>query len=69
MVIHQLPNTPETLFLRILGRGKVQRQAVEELENLLVNKIVDQVIVLSREKFTPMLLQLSRDQLLARFRS
>ena len=34
IAIHQLPNTPETLFLRILGKGKVQRQAVEELEAL-----------------------------------
>ena len=35
--IHQLPSTPETLFLRILGKGKVQRQAVEELETLTNN--------------------------------
>ena len=34
IAIHQLPNTPETLFLRILGKGKVQRQAVEGLEAL-----------------------------------
>jgi hypothetical protein len=34
VAIHQLPSTPETLFLRILGKGKVQRQAVEELEAL-----------------------------------
>ncbi len=37
IAIHQLPITPETLFLRILGRGKVQRQAVEELEILANN--------------------------------
>ncbi|MEH2161264.1 MAG: hypothetical protein V7K38_09485 [Nostoc sp.] len=37
IAIHQLPSTPETLFLRILGRGKVQRQAVEELEALSDN--------------------------------
>ncbi|OBQ32207.1 MAG: hypothetical protein AN487_22825, partial [Anabaena sp. CRKS33] len=37
VVIHQLPSTPETLFLRVLGRGKVQRQAVEELEALADN--------------------------------
>jgi hypothetical protein len=37
IAIHQLPNTPETLFLRILGKGKVQRQAVEELEALANN--------------------------------
>ncbi|MFM6370761.1 MAG: hypothetical protein ACKPGN_21470, partial [Dolichospermum sp.] len=35
--IHQLPIIPQTLFLRILGRGKVQRQAVEELETLTNN--------------------------------
>ncbi|MBK1989484.1 hypothetical protein A0J48_018420 [Sphaerospermopsis aphanizomenoides BCCUSP55] len=37
VVIHQLPSTPETVFLRVLGRGKVQRQAVEELEALAKN--------------------------------
>ncbi|WP_420807026.1 hypothetical protein [Trichormus azollae] len=37
IAIHQLPNTPETLFLRILGKGKVQRQAVKELEALPKN--------------------------------
>ncbi|MFM6007151.1 MAG: hypothetical protein ACKPA7_25555 [Sphaerospermopsis kisseleviana] len=37
VAIHQLPSTPETLFLRILGKGKVQRQAVEELETLANN--------------------------------
>jgi len=37
IVIHQLPSTPKTLFLRILGRGKAQRQAVEELEALAQN--------------------------------
>jgi len=34
VVIHQLPRIPETLWLRILGRGRVQRQAVDELEAL-----------------------------------
>ncbi|WP_071188472.1 hypothetical protein [Trichormus sp. NMC-1] len=37
IAIHQLPSTPETLFLRILGKGKVQRQAVEELEAIPKN--------------------------------
>lgn len=164
IVVNQLLNTPETLFLRILGRGKVQRQAVEQLEALannnpflenvikLVNdliailsarqqkekdidqddqelimklsemyeqlleelkeqkrqegleqgreqgleqgekrerramvesilqvrfgevdaelaKIVDKVVNISREEFTPLLLQLSREELLARFRN
>jgi hypothetical protein len=31
VVVHQLPPTPETLWLRLLGRGKVQQQAIAEL--------------------------------------
>ncbi len=34
VVIHQLPRTPETLWLRLLGRGKVQKQAIDEIEAL-----------------------------------
>ena len=34
VVIHQLPPTPETLWLRILGTGKVQKQALQELSQL-----------------------------------
>jgi hypothetical protein len=34
IVIHQLPPTPQTLWLRLLGRGSGQRQAVLELEAL-----------------------------------
>ena len=34
VVIHQLPRIPETLWLRILGKGRVQRQAIDELESL-----------------------------------
>jgi hypothetical protein len=37
VVIHQLPQTPETLWLRLLGRGKVQKQAIDELEALPPN--------------------------------
>jgi len=37
VVIHQLPRTQETLWLRILGRGKVQKQAIDELADLPVN--------------------------------
>ncbi|HLO86440.1 MAG TPA: DUF4351 domain-containing protein [Nostocaceae cyanobacterium] len=37
IVIHQLPRIPETLWLRILGRGTVQKQAIDELERLPVN--------------------------------
>jgi hypothetical protein len=34
VAIHQLPRTPDTLWLRILGRGRVQQQAIDELEAL-----------------------------------
>ena len=37
VAIHQLPVNRETLWLRILGRGKVQQQAIEELQNLPKN--------------------------------
>nr|NCS12457.1 Rpn family recombination-promoting nuclease/putative transposase [Microcystis aeruginosa G13-09] len=34
IAINQLPVTPETLWLRLLGRGKTQNQAVRELLEL-----------------------------------
>jgi hypothetical protein len=34
VVVHQLPVSPETLLLRLLGRGEVQRKAIEELLEL-----------------------------------
>lgn len=34
VVIHQLPRSSETLWLRVLGRGTVQQQAIDELEAL-----------------------------------
>ena len=34
IAIHQLPRTPETLWLRILGKGNTQKQAIDELEVL-----------------------------------
>ncbi|NEO26348.1 MAG: hypothetical protein F6K03_05475, partial [Kamptonema sp. SIO4C4] len=37
VVIHQLPRTPETLWLRLLGRGRVKSQAIDDLEALPVN--------------------------------
>jgi flagellar biosynthesis/type III secretory pathway protein FliH len=37
IVIHQLPRTPETLWLRILGKGTVQKQAIDELAALPVD--------------------------------
>ncbi len=33
IAIHQLPVNPETLWLRMLGKGKVQLRAIEELKN------------------------------------
>jgi hypothetical protein len=37
VAIHQLPRTPETLWLRLLGRGTVQEQAIIELQALPLN--------------------------------
>jgi Domain of unknown function (DUF4351) len=34
IVLHQLPKTPETLWLRILGKGRVQEQAIQEVAAL-----------------------------------
>ncbi|MCL1469250.1 hypothetical protein, partial [Argonema antarcticum] len=34
VAIHQLPRTPDTLWLRVLGRKTVQAQAIEELKAL-----------------------------------
>ncbi len=37
VVIHQLPVTPETLWLRLLGKGRVKQQAIEEVQALDIN--------------------------------
>jgi hypothetical protein len=34
VVIHQLPETPDTLWLRILGKHKVQQRAIDEINRL-----------------------------------
>jgi Domain of unknown function (DUF4351) len=34
IVLHQLPKTPESLWLRILGKGRVQEQAIQEVADL-----------------------------------
>jgi hypothetical protein len=31
VVIHQLPKTADTLWLRVLGRGRVQKDAIAEM--------------------------------------
>jgi HigB_toxin, RelE-like toxic component of a toxin-antitoxin system len=33
VVIHQLPQTPETLWFRLLGKGKVQERAIKQVED------------------------------------
>ncbi|BCL33602.1 DUF4351 domain-containing protein [Nostoc sp. MS1] len=43
VAIHQLPPTSDTLWVRILGRGKVQRQAIDELAALPLNHPFRQV--------------------------
>ena len=48
IAINQLPVIPETLWLRILGKGKTQEEAILELvdlspENLLINLALEQV--------------------------
>jgi hypothetical protein len=37
VVIHQLPKTETTLWLRLLGKGKVQEDAIDEIRQLPVN--------------------------------
>jgi hypothetical protein len=34
VVIHQLPETPDTLWLRVLGKHQVQQRAIEEIGQL-----------------------------------
>ncbi|MFN6559122.1 MAG: hypothetical protein RMY28_004870 [Nostoc sp. ChiSLP01] len=51
VAIHQLPSTQETLWLRILGKGRVQQQAIDELEalprnNPLRSKAIDLLLSL-----------------------
>ena len=37
VALHQLPTTPDTLWLRLLGRGRVQKRAIDALESLPAN--------------------------------
>ena len=37
IVIHRLEVTPDTLWLRLLGKGRVQRRAIEEFNRLPLN--------------------------------
>jgi hypothetical protein len=45
VAVHHLPVVPETLWLRILGRGKVQERAIEELLALPEERIERQEIL------------------------
>jgi hypothetical protein len=40
VVIHQLPEVEETLWLRMLGRGRVQERAISQLAVLPVNAML-----------------------------
>ena len=37
IVVHQLPNIPETLWFRLMGKGKVQQTAMAEIATLPIN--------------------------------
>ncbi|MEB3342524.1 hypothetical protein [Okeania sp.] len=37
VAVHQLPKTEETLCLRMLDKGKVQKEAIQELRNLSID--------------------------------
>ncbi len=54
VVIHHLPVIPETLLLRLLGRGEVQRRAIEELLELPQQPLTDFI----RENITKLRLML-----------
>ncbi|MEM9539571.1 MAG: hypothetical protein AAGA60_08670 [Cyanobacteria bacterium P01_E01_bin.42] len=63
IAIHQLPQTPETLWLRLLGKGRVQERAIRELEALpRENRLRENVIRLVRELVTLLAKRQSREQ-------
>jgi hypothetical protein len=65
VVIHQLPETPETMWLRILGKGGVQQRAIAELNSLatddplriialeLLYRLQSHLVVETQEEFEP----------------
>ena len=65
VVIHQLPETPETMWLRILGKGKVQQRAIAQLSSLatdyplriialeLLYRLQSHLVVETQEEFEP----------------
>ncbi len=53
VVIHQLPVNEETLWLRMLGKGKVQENAIDQLKSLPTdNPYRDRVLELVSNLFT-----------------
>nr|WP_234301108.1 hypothetical protein [Sphaerospermopsis aphanizomenoides] len=77
MYQQQLEEIKQQVELRGIDRG-IQTERRAMVESILqvrfgeidseLAKIIDQVIAISREEFTPMLLNLSREELLARFK-
>ncbi len=47
VAIHQLPKTRDTLWLRLLGREKIQYPAIKELESLVENDQTKKIILKS----------------------
>jgi hypothetical protein len=37
VVVHHLPKTPDTVWFKILGKWKVQQEAIDEIEVLPAN--------------------------------
>jgi hypothetical protein len=62
VVVHQLPVVPETLFLRMLGRGKVQTQAFAELLQLPEQPLK----IFALEKFTKLQLMIKNQSTISK---
>ena len=63
IVIHRLPVNEETLWLRILGKGKVQEKAIDELKSLSIdNPYRDSVLELVSNLFTVLRLNQEKRQ-------
>jgi hypothetical protein len=45
VVLHKLPETPDTLWLRILGKGRKQQRAIDELEALPKGSLYRQAVL------------------------
>jgi hypothetical protein len=45
IVVHKLPKTPETVWFRTLGRGKVQQEAIDEIAALPKDSVYRQKVL------------------------